>query len=523
MRQAASTACAAIVLIGAPVLLAQRSAQPDTLRVDGGMLSGAAHDGVRSYKGIPYAAPPVGALRWKPPQPAAPWTGTKAAVEVGPACAQADRPTRSSIFPDPTERRSEDCLYLNVWTAANANERQPVMVWYHGGGWVRGSGNSYTPNGVPIARKGVVLVTVNYRLGVLGFLAHPALSAESPHRSSGNYGFLDQIAALQWVKKNIAAFGGDPNRVTIIGESAGSWTTSVLVASPLARGLFHRAIGESGARFGPQMYLREARNGLPAAETEGVEFGKAAGADSLEALRAIPAEKVVSMPFRTAETVDGWVLPDEMRTLYAQRKQALVPVLIGSNADEATPDPAQAPKTIDDYRARLAKDYGDLSSAFERAYPAATPADIPKVLALISGNDRFALHMRTWARMMTAAGSKAFLYYFTHVPPHPRSQEDRLGAFHTAEVPYAFNDLGRHKWSYSEADRRLADTMSSYWAHFAATGDPNGGGLPRWEPYDTRNEPYMELAATPTLRRHLLKEQLDVLERFHQQRRSESQ
>ena len=518
MKPSPCVVCLSALLAAAPVILAQHSAGTDAVRVEGGTLSGVLHDGVRSYKGVPYAAAPVGTLRWKPPQPVAAWTGTRKGDQVGPACPQSARETPSSIFPDPTEKQSEDCLYLNVWTAARDNERQPVMVWYHGGGWVRGSGASYTPNGAPIARKGVVLVTVNYRMGALGFLAHPALSAESTHRASGNYGFLDQIAALQWVKKNISAFGGDPGRVTVIGESAGSWTSSVLVASPLSRGLFHRAIGESGARFGGQPYLREARNGVPSAESSGLEFAKAAGADSLEALRAVPVEKVLTLPFRTSETVDGWVLPDEMRTLYAQGKQAMVPVLIGSNANERTPNPATAPKTVAEYRARLAQEYGESSEDIARAYPVASEADIADAMAAIGGHMQFTLYMRTWARTMTAAGQKAFLYHFTHVPPHPRSRQERLGAFHTSEVPYVFNDLKQRDWSFSETDFRLADAMSTYWTRFATTGDPNGAGQPAWKPYDATNEPYMEFGSAPVPREHLLKEQLDALERFDQRR-----
>jgi para-nitrobenzyl esterase len=509
---------AAFLAVG-PAIRAQHVNKADTVRIEGGTLSGLVLDGVRAYRGIPYAAAPVGTLRWKPPQPAAAWTSTQAADEVGPACPQTAH-APGSIFPDPTERQSEDCLNLNVWTPARGAERLPVMVWFHGGGWRYGSGTSYVPNGAPIAKKGVVLVTVNYRLGALGFLAHPALSAESARGSSGNYGFLDQIAALQWVQRNIAAFGGDPNRVTIIGESAGSWTVSVLIASPLSRGLLHRGIGESGGRFNRQPYLRDARNGLPAAETTGLEFAKAAGAQSLDQLRAISVEKILTLQFRAAENVDGWVLPDQIRELYAQRRQAMVPVLVGSNLNETTPDPAHAPKTVAEYRDRLAKDYGELSAEFERVYPAASDADIAGALAAITGHNTFTVHMRTWARMTAAAGQKAFLYHFTHAAPHPETTGRLLGAFHTSEVPYVFNHIRQHDWKFTDVDVRLADAMSSYWVNFATAGDPNGKGLPRWEPYDMTNEPYMELGDTLRPGRHLLKAQLDVLDRFDATRRS---
>ena len=501
--------------VGAGTFANQSSTAAAGVKVEGGMVSGVTVDGVQSYRGIPFAAPPVGTLRWKPPQPAAAWAGTRRADQVGAACPQNPH-APGSIFPDPTEPQSEDCLYLNVWTAARAGVRRPVVVWYHGGGWNYGSGTSYTPNGAPIAKKGVVLVTVNYRMGPLGFMAHPALTAESPHHSSGNYGFLDQIAALQWVKKNIAAFGGDPNRVTIQGESAGSWTVSVLVASPLSRGLFHRAIGESGGRFNPQPYLQADRDGLPAAEKGGLEFAKAAGVDSLEGLRALPVDKILKIPFRAAENVDGWVLPDQMRTLYAERKQAMVSVLLGSNKNERAPNPDAGPKTMSDYRAYLAKEYGTLSPEFEAAFPVATDADVVDAVAAIGGQSTFTVHMRTWARMMAAAGQKAYLYEFSHVPPHPESK--RLRAFHTSEIPYVFNDLRQHNWTFTDVDSRLADMMSSYWANFVIRGDPNGEGLPRWAPYDAAKEAYMDLGDTPTLRHHLLTSQLDAIERFQQQR-----
>jgi para-nitrobenzyl esterase len=506
---------------GAAILESQSPPAAATVKVEGGLVSGVSADGVRSYKGIPFAAPPVGDLRWKPPQPVKAWSGTRRGDAVGPACPQNGHPP--GPFPDPTEAQREDCLSLNVWTAAPAGERRPVIVWYHGGGWAFGSGVSYTPNGAPLAKKGIVLVTVNSRLGALGYLAHPELTAESAHHSSGNYGFLDQIAALHWVRQNVAAFGGDPNRVTIMGESAGSWTVSMLVASPLSRGLFQRAIGESGGRFGPQSYLHDDRNGFQAAENVGLQFARTAGVDSIAALRALPPEKILKMQFRTLENVDGWALPDEVRTLYAQGKQAKVPVLVGSNRNERTPNPATAPKTIAEYRAYLAKEYGASSQALETAYPVKTDADIVDAVAAIAGQSAFTVHMRTWARRMAAAGQKTFLYEFTHVPPHPNSKQ--LGAFHTSEIPYVFNDLKQPRlsdWRFTETDSRVANVMSSYWTNFVIHGDPNGEGLPRWAPYDPTNEGYMDLGDTPVLRNHLLKQQLDAIEGFQQQRQSTS-
>jgi para-nitrobenzyl esterase len=409
-------------------------------------------------------------------------------------------------------------LYLNVWTAAKAGDKRPVMVWFHGGGWNNGSGASYTPDGGPLAKKGVVIVTINYRLGALGFLAHPELTAESPDHSSGNYGFLDQIAALKWVQKNIAGFGGDPNRVTIFGESAGSWSVSVLVASPLAKGLFQRAIGESGGRFRPQPHLTEDRNGVMSAEKAGAAFAKAVGMESIKALRAVGAEKLLETPgFRTQETVDGWVLPDEVRAIFAQRKQNDVPVIVGTTGTERTSltSAATLPKTLADYRKRVESEYGDLIKEFDAAYAVHSEADIADALQSVSGHSGFTLAMRTWARLTAAAGrSKAYLYHFSHVPPHPRSKE--LGAYHTSEIPYVFDNLSQHDWVFQDADHRLADLVSSYWVNFATTGDPNGKGLPRWAPYDLTAEPYLDFGDSVALRHHLFKAQLDVLERFQQ-------
>src|SRR5262249_29454974 len=284
----------------------------DTVRVDGGLISGSVVDGVRSYKGIPFAAPPVGELRWKVPQPVAAWEGVRECNDFGSDCPQAPYP-QSSVYYSAPRKQSEDCLCLNVWTAAKAGEKRPVMVWIHGGALTRGSGATRAYDGTALAKKGVVLVTVNYRLGPLGYLAHSELTAESPNHSSGNYGVLDQVAALKWVQKNIAAFGGDPSRVTIFGESAGSWSVNVLVGTPVAKGLFHRAIGESGGQFGPMMYLKEDHDKLLSAEKVGAAFAKAAGADSIKALRALPADKIIDVfnndtegkKFRTAPNVDG--------------------------------------------------------------------------------------------------------------------------------------------------------------------------------------------------------------------------
>ncbi len=517
---------AVILALSGPAFSTAASPGNNFVRVEGGLISGVEADGVRSFKGIPFAAPPTGDLRWKAPRPAAAWEGVRKCEAFGPSCPQAPYPA-TSLYASPPEKQSEDCLYLNVWTAAEAREKRPVMVWIHGGALTRGSGSNRVYDGAAFAKRGVILVTINYRLGPFGYLAHPELSGESPNHSSGNYGVLDQIAALKWVQKNIAAFGGDPGRVTIFGESAGSWSVNALVASPLAKGLFHRAIGQSGGSFGPMTYLKQDRPSMPSAEKIGAAFAKAAGADSIKALRDVPAEKIVALfnedpegrKFRTSPNVNGWVLPDEIRNIFAQGKHNDVPVIVGSNADEMTTltTPAILPKTIDDYRKRVATQYGEMIKEYDALYPVSSEADI-KAAYLGSLRDvTFTLPMRTWARMTATGRSKAYLYFFSRVPPNPNSKY--LGAYHAAEISYVFNNLNRQNALLQETDYKLSDVMMSYWVNFATTGDPNGKGLVGWKPYDQKSEPYMEFGDAVGLRNHLLKAQLDFQEQFQQRRR----
>lgn len=497
----------AFLIVGVPVLCGYL-ALADTgnnVKVDGGLVSGTSSNGVFAFKGIPFAAPPVGELRWKPPQPVVAWSGVKKADATGPRCEQTPYAT-TSVFFEPAEKTSEDCLYLNVWTAAKAGDQRPVMVWIYGGALVRGSGAVPTYEGTRLAKKGVVVVTTNYRLGAFGYFAHPALTAESPNHSSGNYGTLDQVAALRWVQRNIAAFGGDPGRVTIFGESAGSWSVNVMMATPLAKGLFHRAIGESGGRFTRGVQLADA-------EKAGMAFAKSLGADSLTSLRSVPADKILAATgFRTIENVDGWVLPDEVRTLFAQGKYNKVPVIVGSNGNESTTlgGANNIPKTMDEYRTRIRTQYGDMARDFDAVYPVKSEADIAEAILGSARDTTFTWHMREWARLNTAGNSKSYLYQFTHVDPIPTKG---LGAYHTAEIEYVFDNLWRD-WAYTDVDRRVAETMSNYWVNFATTGDPNGAGLTRWPAYDPKTEPYMEIGDTATVRTHLLSAQLDFLGRF---------
>ena len=493
------------------------TAPTETVRVEGGQIVGTLDRGVRVFKGIPYAAPPVGALRWRPPQPVVPWSGVRDASQYGAECPQTQY-QGGSVYIRPLQPQSEDCLFLNVWTTATAGGRLPVFVWIHGGGLTRGSSTSDVRDGVPLALKGVVLVSLNYRLGALGYLAHPELSAESPHKSSGNYGVLDQIAALEWVQKNIAAFGGDPGRVTIGGESAGAWSVNTLLASPLAKGLFIRAIAQSGGRFSRTPHLTEDRGSQQSAERVGLAFVKNLGAASLAELRALPAEKILAPAIRVQENVDGWVLPDEIRTVFAEKKQNNVPVIVGSNADEMTTlgGAANAPTTLEEFRKRIAQLYGDSVAEFESAYGVKSEADITRALLAGSRDTTFSSHMRTWARMTTAAGTNAFLYFFSYVPPHPRANE--LRAFHASEIPYVFNvvpssDPREAGFAYSDRDRALAAAMSDYWVNFIKTGNPNGSGLIEWPAYDFAKEPHLEFGATIKADTQLLKRELDFIDK----------
>jgi para-nitrobenzyl esterase len=486
-------------------------ALPDTIKTEGGLVKGAPGrtPGVMVFKGIPYAAPPVGDLRWKAPKAAARWEGVREAKEFSPNCMQQPY-APGSLYYQPPSPQSEDCLYLNIWSAAkSARERRPVMVWIHGGALTRGSGSAPTYDGEALARKGVVLVTINYRLGVFGFFAHPALTKESDRNSSGNYGILDQIAALEWIQKNIAAFGGDPKRVTIFGESAGSWSVNLLVATPLSRGLFHRAIGQSGGRFNTSISLADAEKaGAKIAAALGVS-----GGDELAQLRAKSAEDLLKQNSLAGPAVDGWMLPASVREMFESGRHNDVPVIVGSNADEGTafvtPAMIQSPEA---YKATAERRYGADSAEYLKLYPGSTQEEVATSTLNSMRDQTFMWQMRTWARLASAKGkSKAYLYFFTRVPPGPESK--RYGAFHAAEIAYVFGNLQAPR-PWEETDRKLSDMMSSYWVNFATTGDPNGKGLPKWPAYDTAADEHMEFGDTVAVRRNLNRAALDFLDSF---------
>jgi para-nitrobenzyl esterase len=454
------------------------------VRTTGGLVRGAsAAEGVRVFKGLPYAAPPVGPLRWRPPAPAAGWTGVRAADAFGPACPQKPR-GENSLFRQPSEdRQSEDCLYLNVWTPAKRpGDRLPVMVWIHGGGFANGSGANPTYDGVALARRGVVLVTLNYRLGPLGFLVHPELSREAAYHGSGNYGLMDQVAALKWVRANIAAFGGDPSRVTIFGESAGSGSVNILQASPLAKGLFRRAIGESTSQMDPASGLL-GRQSLAQGEAAGVKYAADLGANNLADLRRLPAEAFLKPATQFwPQEKDGYVLPDEVQAIFAKGRQNRVDLIVGSNAQEGS-----------NLRAPWVRPDAGEKAAFDRFYTG--PMD-PQ-----ASTDAVHWQMRSWAGLHAKSGGRTFLYWFEHAPPVPvgryRENDGKpLGAYHASEIGYVFGNLIQ-PWPWAEADRRLSDLMSRYWVNFARTGDPNGPGLPAWPRYDPRAPQVMRLSDKP--------------------------
>ena len=458
---------AAAALVGLP-------ASSQTIRTTSGVIEGRkTADGTSVFLGIPYAAAPVGDLRWRPPAPAVPWQGIRAARQFGPGCPQKVVP---SGFPARDGGYGEDCLYLNIWMPAKASAaRLPVMVWIYGGGFQFGSGAVPLYDGSQLARQGVILVTFNYRLGVFGFMVHPELSQESPHHTSGNYGILDQIAALQWIKDNAAAFGGDPQRVTIFGESAGSTAANILQASPLAKGLFAGVIGESTSQMDAAGGLL-GRQSLSQAEQYGSEFAAGVGASSIAQMRRIPADTLLKQAkMFWPLSHDGYVLPDDVYEIFAAGRQNDVPLMVGSNASEGSNlrVPWIKPETPEE------------QTAFSRLYPNAGDTQVY--------TDTVEWQMRSWADLQATTGhAKSYLYWFDHNPPSPPGALP--GPIHGSEIVYVFGNFAQLKWPWTSADRRLGEVMSKYWVNFAATGNPNGTGLPDWPAYRANSPQAMKLS-----------------------------
>jgi para-nitrobenzyl esterase len=450
------------------------------VRTANGVLEGTADpDGVRVFKGVPFARPPVGDLRWKPPQPPKDWEGVRKADAFGP------RAMQLPIFSDMRFRSagmSEDCLYLNVWTPARSDkERLPVLVYFYGGGFVAGDGSEYRYDGGSMALKGIVAVTVNYRLGVFGFLAHPELTNESPHKASGNYGLLDQNAALQWVRKNIAAFGGDPEKVTIAGESAGSISVSAQMASPLSKDLMAGAIGESGSLLGTLSPVP-----LAEAERTGERYAAGIGARSLADLRKVPAEELLKAKAsggvgRFPLVIDGYFLTDDPLKVFAEGKQARVPLLVGWNTEESGPQGVlgREKPTRENYGNALKRLYGDRAEEALKAYPAASDPDVEQAATDLAGDRFIGYSTWKWADLHGKTGGKPVFRYL-YAQPRPRKPPSR-GAVHSAEIEYALGNLDTNKvYAWTPDDYTVSKVMQGYFANFVKTGDSNGPGLPMW-------------------------------------------
>ncbi len=516
----------AIVIVLASALAVSAQAA-DRVKISNGTLKGAGvqPSGVRIFRGVPFAQPPVGDLRWREPRPVKNWSGVRQAVQFGPRCMQAP------IFGDMNFRSngmSEDCLYLNVWTPAKSGkERLPVLVYYYGGGFVAGDGSEPRYDGESLAAKGIVVVTMNYRLGVFGFLAHPELTKESPHHASGNYTLLDQNAALRWVQKNIAAFGGDPKRVTIGGESAGSVSVSAQMASPLSKDLIAGAIGESGS-----IMATLAAVPLPEAEQQGVKFAASIGATSLAALRAMSTQQIfepatksgMASLGRFGPAVDGYFFPEDPAAIYAAGKQAHVPLLVGWNSEEMTwrlllgrDDP-----TPENYEKAVRKLYGDRADEVLKLYPATTQEQAIESATDLAGDRFIGYSTWKWSELQNRTGGAPVYRYFYARPRPPMRPEmghavaglaggvirgpeapanampPSRGAVHSAEIEYALGNLASNKvYAWTPDDYKVSKVMEEYFANFIKKGDPNGPGLPAWPPANGETAQVMVLDVDP--------------------------
>jgi para-nitrobenzyl esterase len=482
---------------------ATQPVRSDPVVVESGNLAGTQlSSGVRAYLGVPFAAPPVHELRWRPPQPLPAWHGTYHADRPAPECIQTLRAHDINHYFG-EEATSEDCLYLNIWAPPHdaSAPPAPVVVWIYGGGFTIGSASMANYSGERLAMKGVVYVALAYRVGALGFLAHPQLSAESPRHVSGNYGFLDQIAALQWIQRNIARLGGDPDNVTIMGQSAGSASVCILQASPLSRGLFHRAVGMSGGALGDMGRARP----MSAAEQWGHELQMLLKAPSIEALRQLPADRILAAQGaagRYGPLVDGWLLPQDPNAIFAARKQNDVPILIGYTRDEGF-DAFNQVMTLSAYRAQSQR-WGQHAADLLRMYPAESDAEARRAALDIARDATLGLQMRSWARAQSSSGNApAYMYLFSRIHPYAPgakfSDHDpaTIGAYHTGDVPYWLQTLDslnlfRTTRNWSQYDRELASRMSDVIVSFARTGKPALSGI-EWPAYRSDDERVVEL------------------------------
>jgi len=480
----------------AGVIAARNGQQAPVVNVQSGLLEGIHFDSdpnAAAFLGVAYAARPIGDLRWEPPQTPLKWTGTRKATNFGSVCPQLPAPWLPHI------EGNEDCLYLNIWTPElRADANRPVLVYFHGGSNTQGY-SQLTPLG-PLSRLGLVVVSANYRLGPFGFLAHPALTAESKHHSSGNYGLLDQLQALKWIKENIWKFGGNPDLITVMGQSAGAVDTCLLMASPLSKGLFERAILESGECQDtlnedirkPIQYNSIDTTGEASGERLVRDLGFSGGADVLRKLRQTPAGEILKAwkddpGLHFDAIVDGWIVPKQPAQIFARGKQMEIPILVGSNADEATVFGHDDLKSVGDYKRHLRQDTGQYFRQEFELYPASSDADV-KTRSIQLESDEFASGAYSIAEAMTNAGVQSYLYYFTYVDPGKRS---KLGAHHGEEL-FFLSDSFPIDWEHTSEDQKLGELMRGYWVQFVKTGNPNFDRVPNWPAYSKSSE-YFEL------------------------------
>ncbi len=537
------------VLFLALLLAAELASAAPVVATDSGRISGRETDSVLAFKGIPFAAPPVGDLRWRPPQPPKAWDGVRASTNMAPACPQPSDRTYGFAY----KPQSEDCLYLNVWTPGTNGTPRPVMVWIHGGGNITGGANSPIYDGRHFAASGVVLVSIQYRLGAFGYLAHPALTAEAKaldgRAASGNYGLMDQIAALKWVQRNIAAFGGDTNRVTIFGESAGAANVTHLMASPLAKGLFHRAIAQSGCFGEATQSLTEDRGAvLKSAHSTALEYAKAMGVsgdgtDALKALRALTPEKLLTVtfaigslragggstegsqrPFRLGPVVDGHVLPEDPGAVWAAGRMHKVPFMAGSLLDDGSVFSHASPiRKQPGYRLALRTIFGESADRAREVFPVATDDEVHGAVHRIMTILGFRAPARRLVRWMESAGGDAWLYHFSRNPGAGRSK--REGVFHGLEIGYAFKTLSILG---DATDRAVADDMHRRWINFASTGDPNRGAegtsppVPAWPKYSSKSDPHLDFGDRVTAGTGLDRDACDLADRAAARRHERS-
>ena len=483
----------ASVLTAASPAAAQTAATQ--VAIDSGRISGqfVLNTAVRAFLGVPFAAPPLGDLRWKPPQPVAAWQDVRPATSYGAQCMQPGRSKTSVYYEYAGEQpTSEDCLFLNVWAPSDTRGgKLPVMVWIYGGGFQQGSAANPVFDGSRLAERGVVVVSVNYRVGLFGFLAHPELTAESPQRASGNYGLLDQLASLQWVKRNIAAFGGDPDNVTLFGQSAGAASVDFLFGSPLARGLFARGIAES---FG----VNKTTPTLATAEKNGLAVGDKVGARTLAELRKVPAQTLLDTKMAANPIVDGWVLPDSIYNIFASGREAPVPLLTGWNTHEGSTFPHAS--TLNAYQSWLKAKYAGDADRILALYPAGDDEQAKASSKNVVRDGLFAWGVWSSARLHARNGYPTYLYHFSHPQPLSAGQRydeidsaDGLGTFHSSEYPYIFGTLDRLSRAWTPADRALSEQLQATWTTYAYGGTPNAPGLPRWPAFTETADTTMAL------------------------------